>query len=63
MKRKNISAALLALLGLLPKRVEREQTTMMIVSDTERITVNELLKAVLKMLDEATNGREEEEIG
>ena len=62
MKRKNISKALLVLLGKLPKRLQDEQMTAGIKCDGEYITVNRLVVNVLDMLDEATKGREEEEM-
>lgn len=61
MKNKNIQGALLGLLGLLPRRVEREQETMRIVYGGEDITVNELVKRTLSLLSEAIKGKEEEE--
>lgn len=62
MKRKNISKALLVLLGKLPKRLRDEQMTAGIKCGGEYITVNRLVANVLDMLDEATKGKEEEEL-
>ena len=59
MKNKNIPGALLALLGHLPSRFEREQKTIKIVYAGETITVCELLNRTLALLDEAIKGKEE----
>lgn len=62
MKNKNIEPALLTLLGMLPNRVQNEQTTMKIVVGDESITVNELLIKVIGILREGIKGKEEEEL-
>lgn len=62
MKNKNIEPALLMLLGMLPNRVQNEQTTMKIVVGDESITVNKLLIKVIGILREGIKGKEEEEL-
>lgn len=62
MKCKNISKALLLLLGNLPKRMQNEQMTAEIWCGGECITVNRLVVNVLGMIDEAVKGREDEEL-
>lgn len=62
MKRKNLSKALLLLLGILPRRIQDEQMTTEIVCDGEHITVHRLIVNVLNIIDEAAKGREDEEL-
>ena len=61
MKNKDLPNALLFLLGMLPSRVQNNQMTMQIYHNGETITVNDLVKRVMGLLDEAIKGKEEEE--
>ena len=61
MKNKDLPNALLFLLGMLPSRVQNNKTTMRIYHDGDSIVVNDLVKRVMELLNEAIEGKEEGE--
>lgn len=63
MKNKYLVGALLCLLGQLPKKVQDQKMTMKIYCPecNDAITVNELVKRTIGLMDEGMKGKEEEE--
>lgn len=63
MKNKYLVGALLCLLGQLPKKVHDQKMTMKIYCPecNDSITVNELVKRTIDLMEEGMKGKEESE--